>query len=156
MALESIDTPSNIDGGEMKTLGYFQDLRGWQMENGRILSMSPDAKEEDVIAEEERLQALQVILEGAVDVPSVTEVGPAIDERTPDEKLDAAITEYIAATGTKEEDVAMMVMDRVPWQRKEAFLVDVADTVALEKDIESMPIDTGIVVEKPIDIVKAG
>ena len=140
----------------MKTNGYFQDLRGWQMENGRILSMPPDAKEEDVIAEGERLAALQVIVESTVDVPSTTEIGPAIDERTPDEKLDAAITEYIAATGTKEEDVAMMVMDRVPWQRKEAFLVDVADTVALEKDIESMPIDTGIVVEKPIDIAKAG
>ena len=138
----------------MKTNGYFENLRGWQMENGHILSMPPDAKDADVIAEEERLQALPVIVEGAVDVPSVTEVGPAIDERTPDEKLDAAITEYIAATGTKEEDVAMMVMDRVPWQRKEAFLVDVADTVALEKDIESMPIDTGIVVEKPIDIVE--
>jgi len=140
----------------MKTNGYFQDLRGWQMENGRILSMPPDAKEEDVIAEGERLAALQVIVESTVDMPSTTEIGPAIDERTPDEKLDAAITEYIAATGTKEEDVAMMVMDRVPWQRKEAFLVDVADTVALEKDIESMPIDTGIVVEKPIDIVKVG
>ena len=140
----------------MKTNGYFQDLRGWQMENGRILSMPPDAKEEDVIAEGERLAALQVIVESTVDMPSTTEIGPAIDERTPDEKLDAAITEYIAATGTKEEDVAMMVMDRVPWQRKEAFLVDVADTVALEKDIESMPIDTGIVVEKPIDIAKAG
>ena len=60
----------------MKTLGYFQALRGWQMDNGQILSMPPDAKEEDVIAEEDRLLALQVIVEGTVDVPSVTEVGP--------------------------------------------------------------------------------
>jgi len=42
----------------MKTLGYFQALRGWQMDNGQILSMPPDAKAEHVVAEGDRLKKI--------------------------------------------------------------------------------------------------
>ena len=144
----------------MKTTGYREDLKGWPMDTGPILSMPPEAKEADVIAEAERLAALQVIVEGTVDVPSVTEVGPAIDERTPDEKLDAAITEYIVATGAPLEAVATRVVERMPIERKCDYLSMWDDVVAAEidakaiEDAKAAPIDTGGVVEKPIDVVR--
>jgi len=126
----------------MKTTGYREDLKGWQMDNGQILSMPPEAKEDDVITEGERLAALQVVV-----------IEP-IAEPTPDEKLDAAITEYIAATGMAVEDVATVVLERVPLERKAVYLSERVDAVAIEFNAEAEPIDTGGVVEKPIDIVK--
>ena len=132
----------------MKTNGYREDLKGWQMENGHILSMSPDAKEDAVIAEEERLLALQTVVE------------EPIVEPTPDEKLDAAITEYIVATGASLEAVATRVVERMPLERKCDYLSMWDDTIAVELDAKAIedakaePIDTGGIVEKPIDIVQ--
>jgi len=128
----------------MKTTGYREDLRGWQMDNGQILSMPPEAKEDEVIAEGERLAALQAVVIEPVAEPS------------PGEKLDAAIEEYIAATGMAVEDVATVVLERMPLERKAVYLSERVDAVAAEIDAKAELIDTGGDVEKPIDIVKVG
>lgn len=112
------------------------------MENGSILNMPEEASEYDVLAEAKRLTEI------------VAELPPIIIEPTPDERLDAAITEYIALTSTTVEDVATKVLSRLPVERKKMYL-DAAVAIAAT-EIDAEPIDTGGVVEKPIDIVKVG
>lgn len=136
----------------MKNLGYHKDLRCWRVLSDtalQMINMPEDADPEAVVVECERMEKI------ALTLPEV------MPEPTPEEKLDAAITEYIAATGLAvtgraEEAVATLILERVPLERKAVYLSERVDAAAAEIDAKAEPIDTGGVVEKPIDIVKVG
>jgi hypothetical protein len=127
----------------MNTLGYNTALKGWQMENGMILNMSPETDIADVLAEVDRI----------INIPVVA----AIQELpSPVEKLHSAIAEYIGVTGESAETMVNVAMEWLPLERKAVYLSERVDAVAAEIDAKAEPIDTGDMIEKPIDIVKVG
>jgi hypothetical protein len=127
----------------MNTLGYNTALKGWQMENGMILNMSPETDIADVLAEVERI----------INIPVVA----AIQELpSPTEKLHSAIAEYIGVTGESAETMVNVAMEWLPLERKAVYLSERVDAVAAEIDAKAEPIDTGDMIEKPIDVRKVG
>ena len=113
------------------------------MENGSILNMPEEASEYDVLAEAGRLSEL------FAELPPIV-----IELPSPVEKLHSAIAEYIGVTGESAETMVNVAMEWLPLERKAVYLSERVDVVAAEIDAKAEPIDTGIVVEKPIDIVE--
>jgi hypothetical protein len=112
----------------MKNLGYHKELRCWRVLSETALQMInlPEDTDPSVVdAECERMEKI------AMTPPEV------LPEPTPVEKLDAAITEYIAATGLAvtgkaEEAIATMILERVPLERKVVYLREQADAAAMD------------------------
>ena len=110
----------------MKSLGYNAALRGWQMDNGQILSMPPEAKEAEVVAEAERLEKV-------MNTPPVVEPPPTMDEL-----LDLAITEYVA-NGGKPETVADVAVAKMEAATASAYLDQKAVDVKPEPKPDEKP-----------------
>jgi hypothetical protein len=106
----------------MKILGYNKELRGWQCDNGMILNMPCDMKEDDVLAEAERLETI-----------ANTPVEPP-EEQTPEVKFNEAIEEYVAAGGKLE-----VAADTVVAKMEPAKAVVYLDEKAVEVKPEPKP-----------------